>query len=678
MDAAVPLVLFENTREVYAEVASYPVVPPEKIKQYWNAYTTTFRRLFDPSAFRLENFWWHVWGSERLRNLSGPRLAKLYEEFSNGPTFVPIPPPPNPFAKRSQPPASRPQRGDDNKAQAAQNQELPKHVSPPAESKKEPTPSSSRPPPPHPILKKSRGPSASGPRPTARFVSPQATEDEATKDGDDLLSNAAATEAAAAMPPPPPPPPPPAPLSRAKSKPGPPPATGSPVPKNLEPAAAEPAPAEPSAVTSSQRPPHPPAKTEKLMPTRKVLASTAASRRRPVMVRRPSSQSGSDTGNRGAGLATASKRGALKRSTPTAAPLLGGQGSSSSQTSDAGLTMKAAMRPAKASDTRPGEQAVQGKPVREMSAAPTTSPSKDVQRSASKTVNSRADNGLGNLAAKPATQEVPPTPSQPLPSRLDDAPTKASVRPSVMGQQATPPASQPTAPRVDGERRVASASSTRPGSSQAPPSPFQPTRSQISSSLGRTTPRLATKPLSPQPSLLVGDSKPAMGSDPIAAAPLLLRPASLQRRSTWDVRDSIATTVQNPPPVAGFVADQPNVSRRVPSIVRTRSKRSDASQGGKDRGVALLPAQPTSSVAMVTTTALAKFDSETLKAVPTISEPPKLPEQPALNPQVTSSVFQQFKPTPRHPAPPIPFGRSKSELTLLLERGGKTQKKDAP
>lgn len=104
---------FGNTQEIYAEVASYPVVPPEKIKQYWHGrtaspqqtwpskwtnmglqvYTTTFRRLFDPSAFRLENFWWHVWGSERLRGLSGPVLAKLFEEFSDGPTFMPLPSP---------------------------------------------------------------------------------------------------------------------------------------------------------------------------------------------------------------------------------------------------------------------------------------------------------------------------------------------------------------------------------------------------------------------------------------------------------------------------------------------------------------------------------------------------------------------------------------------------------
>ena len=52
-------------------------------------YTTTFRRLVDPTAYRLENFWWHVWGSD-LRYMSGPTLAKLFEEFATGPTFVPL------------------------------------------------------------------------------------------------------------------------------------------------------------------------------------------------------------------------------------------------------------------------------------------------------------------------------------------------------------------------------------------------------------------------------------------------------------------------------------------------------------------------------------------------------------------------------------------------------------
>lgn len=54
-----------------------------------SVYTTTFRRRFDPSAYRLENFWWHVWGSDK-RNLSGPALARLFEELSNGPTYAPL------------------------------------------------------------------------------------------------------------------------------------------------------------------------------------------------------------------------------------------------------------------------------------------------------------------------------------------------------------------------------------------------------------------------------------------------------------------------------------------------------------------------------------------------------------------------------------------------------------
>jgi hypothetical protein len=31
-----PMGFFANTQEIYDEVASYPVVPPEKIKEYWN------------------------------------------------------------------------------------------------------------------------------------------------------------------------------------------------------------------------------------------------------------------------------------------------------------------------------------------------------------------------------------------------------------------------------------------------------------------------------------------------------------------------------------------------------------------------------------------------------------------------------------------------------------------
>lgn len=52
-------------------------------------YTTTNKKLKDPTARRLENFWWHVWGSDR-RALSGRALAKIFEDISVGPTFVPL------------------------------------------------------------------------------------------------------------------------------------------------------------------------------------------------------------------------------------------------------------------------------------------------------------------------------------------------------------------------------------------------------------------------------------------------------------------------------------------------------------------------------------------------------------------------------------------------------------
>jgi hypothetical protein len=52
-------------------------------------YTITNKKLKDPTARRLENFWWHVWGSDR-RQLSGAALARLYEDISLGPAFVPL------------------------------------------------------------------------------------------------------------------------------------------------------------------------------------------------------------------------------------------------------------------------------------------------------------------------------------------------------------------------------------------------------------------------------------------------------------------------------------------------------------------------------------------------------------------------------------------------------------
>ncbi|GAB1311819.1 hypothetical protein MFIFM68171_02029 [Madurella fahalii] len=349
-----PKGFFGNTQEIYAEVASYSVVPPEKIRQYWNVYTTTFRRLVDPSAFRLENFWWHVWGSDK-RNLSGPALAKLFEEFSNGPTIVPFT---LPSHRHERPPMPNTVRRDINGTSPQQVRppdSSPGQESASSESKKAPTPSSSRPPPPHPILKKSRGPSASGPRPTARFASPPCRDDEGSDSSEARSTSAVVTPSD--MPPPPLPSPakqkqtvapaaavstaemPPPPLPSAKTKKAPPPV---------------------SVVTGAEMRPPPltsPLREKANSSSRKVVAATAASRRRPVVMRRQSSQSstGSDTGPRVAGFVNASTKqpgGGNKRQTPTTAQLLG-HGSLSPQTNDPGANAKAAgKRPAKAAASK--------------------------------------------------------------------------------------------------------------------------------------------------------------------------------------------------------------------------------------------------------------------------------------------------------------------------------------
>lgn len=50
MERPMPLILpegfFRNTDDIYQEVASYPVVPPEKLWQYWNGiYAKSARHM---------------------------------------------------------------------------------------------------------------------------------------------------------------------------------------------------------------------------------------------------------------------------------------------------------------------------------------------------------------------------------------------------------------------------------------------------------------------------------------------------------------------------------------------------------------------------------------------------------------------------------------------------------
>lgn len=156
-----------------------------------------------------------------------------------------------------------------------------------------------------------------------------------------------------------------------------------------------------------------------------------------------------------------------------------------------------------------------------------------------------------------------------------------------------------------------------------------------------------------------------------------------QRRSTWDATGSAAAPSpgpsrreppqqhpQIPPPIAGFVADG-EARHRAPMLVRSRSNNTEGSPRYREPGLGVLPTQATSSVAMFTTTAHGQFDSETVTSDPVVPEARDIPDSVAFASQPSPDsplAGMPFRPTPPSPAAPILFGRSRSELTLLLER----------
>lgn len=241
LEQLLPKGIVFDSPTIYAEVAKLPVVPLEDIHRHWKTYTRTHKSLHDPTACRLENFWWHVWGSDK-RSLSGKTLARLWEDIASGPTFVPLRGPPN----RWEPPP-KPTRSmhESDSAQPPQAQDVGSQASEAQSSIARGaiyglTPSSSRPPPAHTILKKPRGPSNSGPRPTARFVDVPDSEDETSQQsGENNVGTSSKKK----------------PDARASS----------------------------SSIS--------PAKVDRKPAPKKFVASSTASKRRPVLPRRQSSQS---------------------------------------------------------------------------------------------------------------------------------------------------------------------------------------------------------------------------------------------------------------------------------------------------------------------------------------------------------------------------------------------------
>ncbi|KAM0529233.1 hypothetical protein ACHAPS_001246 [Verticillium nonalfalfae] len=84
----------EDDKRIYGKVANLNHLSLDVIRQFWQVYTTTNKQLYDPTARRLENFWWHVWGSDR-RHLKAEVLADIWQQISSGPTFVPLKGSPN-------------------------------------------------------------------------------------------------------------------------------------------------------------------------------------------------------------------------------------------------------------------------------------------------------------------------------------------------------------------------------------------------------------------------------------------------------------------------------------------------------------------------------------------------------------------------------------------------------
>lgn len=496
-----------------------------------------------------------MWGSDR-RYLTGKQLARLFEEFSSGPTFVPLRSPANRYEGPSvsalphvRPKAllidwkvPRPQRQVYDRSDSEPVNSSHEHGSnSSAASTKAPTPSSSRPPPPHPILKKSRGPSSSGPRPTTRFVDGARPGAEDVSDGNN----------AGEMPPPPltrnvvPQPESHAPSTPKSTKMAPP--TVAPGPAAKPPTMNEmPPPPLPSKV-KRDKPANSPgttstAKADKATtPTRKVVVSTAA-KRRPVIPRRASSQSsaGSDREALSALAAAARQKAAAKALKPRRSSSQESGASSSSQTSQSsGLTMKA----------------------------------------------------LGKRPAK-------------SPPRKQDAP----------GTVDTPQAGRQERPVVVQQQRAAEAAEPLP-----------------------------------------------------------------QRRSTWDIRDTVAVresalrrnaeSRRPPPPVAGFVADASG-GAKPPTMMRSRSNMEG--QGLVAPAVARIPPALLATTVVGTTNATAQglFDSENITPTSTIPEARDIPDNIMLpsRPSASALLDMQFSPTPPNPAAPIPFARSKSQLTVLLER----------
>ncbi|KAI1103221.1 hypothetical protein F4804DRAFT_237330 [Jackrogersella minutella] len=189
-DMILPKGIVFNKSDIYGEIAKYDIVPLEQILAACHVFATTSRKLVDPTARRLENFWTRVLGGDR-RYLPGRIIAKLFQNISEERSFVKLRgpsnryEPPSPDSKAESPPRvqANPETSGEGSSGSRPKGKAKSTKSTPSSSTKQP----------HPILKKPRGPSSSGPRPTARFVSPKGSDVEGEDSKDAELASSGST-----------------------------------------------------------------------------------------------------------------------------------------------------------------------------------------------------------------------------------------------------------------------------------------------------------------------------------------------------------------------------------------------------------------------------------------------------------------------------------------------------
>ncbi|KAL8387101.1 hypothetical protein RB595_010156 [Gaeumannomyces hyphopodioides] len=84
--------MFRINEEMIAALETANELPSLEIHLLWAKCSLCQHNFQDPDSRRAENFWWHVWGSNR-KNLPPRTLAKVLNEIRDGPTVVPPPKP---------------------------------------------------------------------------------------------------------------------------------------------------------------------------------------------------------------------------------------------------------------------------------------------------------------------------------------------------------------------------------------------------------------------------------------------------------------------------------------------------------------------------------------------------------------------------------------------------------